>query len=57
LAILPVADRNAFGRLGRLRGVPLEEHLTRLDAIRDRLLAAFRNISPADFRRASLSGV
>jgi uncharacterized damage-inducible protein DinB len=50
-ALLPHTDRDARGRLTRVEGVGLDEHLGRLDAIRDRLLAAFREMSVEEFRR------
>ena len=50
-ALLPHTARDARGRLTRVEGVGLDEHLGRLDAIRDRLLAAFREMSVEEFRR------
>lgn len=50
-ALLPHEDRDKRGRLTRLQGVGLDAYLVRLDAIRDRLLAAFREMPLAEFRR------
>jgi uncharacterized damage-inducible protein DinB len=50
-ALLPHADRDERGRLTRLQGVGLAEHLGRLDAIRARVLAAFRGMALEEFRR------
>jgi uncharacterized damage-inducible protein DinB len=50
-ALLPHADRDERGFLTRIQGVGLDEHLGRLDAIRDRVLTAFRELSLAEFRR------
>src|SRR5262249_46693657 len=50
-ALLPHPIRGAGGRLTRLRGADLDEHLARLDYIRAQLLAAFRPMSLAEFRR------
>lgn len=44
-------DRDAQGRLSMLRGETLEEHLHRLDLVRQYLLAAFRGMSLQEFRR------
>ena len=43
--------RDKQGRLSAVRGVPLEEHLGRLDFARDQLLQVYRAMSLADFRR------
>ena len=51
VASLPHEDRDERGRLTRLQGVGLDAYVGRLDAIRDRLLAAFREMSLAEFRR------
>ena len=51
-ALLPHAARDPRGHLTRVQGVGLDEHLGRLDAIRDRVLAAFCGMSPEEFRRA-----
>jgi uncharacterized damage-inducible protein DinB len=51
VALLPHAARDKHGRLTEIPGVGLDEHLRRLDAIRDRLLAAFRGMAPEEFRR------
>ena len=43
--------RDRQGRLSAVRGVPLEEHLRRLDFARDQLREVFRAMTLADFRR------
>ncbi len=43
--------RDKQGRLSAVQGVPLEDHLRRLDFARDRLLQVYRTMSLADFRR------
>jgi uncharacterized damage-inducible protein DinB len=50
-ALLPHAHRDERGRLTQLQGVTLDEHLRRLDDIRERVLAAFREVKPEEFRR------
>jgi uncharacterized damage-inducible protein DinB len=50
-ALLPHADRDEQGRLTGLAGIELGAHLGRLDTIRARVLAAFRGMSHAEFRR------
>jgi uncharacterized damage-inducible protein DinB len=50
--LFPYNVRNATGRLTPVTGRTLEEHDTLLDAVRARLLAAFRAMSIDDFRRA-----
>ena len=50
-ALLPHEDRDERGLLTRLQGVGLDAYLGRLDAIRDRLLAAFRELPLEEFRR------
>jgi uncharacterized damage-inducible protein DinB len=52
VALLPHADRDERGRLTRLQGIGLDEHLRRLDAIRGQVLTAFREMSLVEFRRA-----
>ena len=47
-------DRDAQGHLSMLRGETLEEHLHRLDLVRQYLLAAFRGMSLQEFRRSRL---
>ena len=49
--LLPDPDRDERGGLTRLRGVSLDAHLGRLDAIRARVLAAFRGMSLEEFCR------
>ncbi|MDX1665095.1 MAG: DinB family protein [Candidatus Promineifilaceae bacterium] len=43
--------RNEQGRLFPAEGESLEEHIARLDAIRARLMEAFRELTDVDFRR------
>ena len=50
-ALFPLDVRDASGRLSPCSNVALADHLARLDAIRARLLATFRTMSPAEFRR------
>lgn len=40
-AIFPAPDRTEDGRLAIVSGVPLDEHLRRLDLVRERLIAHF----------------
>lgn len=51
LALLPPDVRDAGGRLVEVRGLPLAEHLRRLDATRAVLLAHTRGMDAADLRR------
>jgi uncharacterized damage-inducible protein DinB len=44
-------DRDAHGRLSVLAGATLDEHLQRLDLVRQHLLAAFRDMTLEEFRR------
>jgi uncharacterized damage-inducible protein DinB len=44
-------DRDVQGRLSPLRGETLEEHLHRLDLVRQHLLASFRGMTLQEFRR------
>jgi uncharacterized damage-inducible protein DinB len=48
-AILPLPDRDGFGRLSVVTGVRLDEHLARLDTVRAHLLNTF-----SDFTREQL---
>lgn len=50
-ALFPFDVRDATGALVDLRGVSLDEHLHRLDAVRALLLEAFRGMSLDEFRR------
>jgi uncharacterized damage-inducible protein DinB len=45
------ADRDAQGHLSSVQGVALEEHLRRLDLVREHLLASFRGMTLEEFRR------
>jgi uncharacterized damage-inducible protein DinB len=50
-ALLPWDVRDASGRLTAVLGLALDEHLARLDATRQALLASFRTITLADYGR------
>jgi uncharacterized damage-inducible protein DinB len=50
-ALFPLDVREADGRLIPCSGLSLAEHLARLEATRALLHAAFRAMSPAEFRR------
>lgn len=52
VALFPHDVRDERGRLTPVRGLDLEAHLRRLDAVRERLWAVFGAMAPADFRRA-----
>ena len=47
-AIFPHPDRTEDGRLVVVSGVPLDEHLYRLDLVRDRLIAHFTTMTSED---------
>jgi uncharacterized damage-inducible protein DinB len=49
--LFTVSDRDADERLSPLRGESLEEHLHRLDLVRQHLLVAFRSMTLHEFRR------
>jgi uncharacterized damage-inducible protein DinB len=49
--LLPYDDRDRAGLLTAVQGFPLAQHLQRLEGVRAYLLAAFRDMSLADFRR------
>lgn len=51
VALFPYDVRDAEGRLTEVKGVPLAEHLHRLDFTRNALLTAFQSITLTDFRR------
>lgn len=44
------ADRDTQGHLSSVQGVSLEEHLRRLDLVREHLLASFRGMTLEEFR-------
>ena len=44
-AILPLPDRDGFGRLSIVTGASIEEHFSRLDAVRARLLEVFSELT------------
>src|SRR5262249_29663121 len=46
-----VADRDGQGQLSPLLGAGLEDHLRRLDLVRQHLLASFRGMTLEEFRR------
>jgi uncharacterized damage-inducible protein DinB len=50
-ALLPYDVRDAQGVLTAVRGLTLEQHLARLDAVRAALLEAYRALSLEAFRR------
>jgi len=50
-ALFPHDVRDARGALTAVHGAGLDEHLRRLDAVRARLIGAFRGLSIDDFRR------
>ena len=52
VALFPEDVRDEQGRLVTAQGADLATHLRRLDTVRAHLLAAFREMSPADFNRA-----
>ena len=49
--LFPLDVRDASGRLSPCPDVALADHLARLDDVRARLLATFRTMSAAEFRR------
>lgn len=50
-ALFPMEMRDGDGNLSIVAGEPLESHLARLAAVRERLLATFREMSGGDFYR------
>ncbi len=50
-ALFPLDARDQGSHLSSLQGVPLEEHLQRLQTIRDTLLEEFKAMTLEDFRR------
>jgi uncharacterized damage-inducible protein DinB len=51
VALFPEEVRDEAGRLVTARGMSLGDHLERLRAVREHLLAGFRGMSLAEFRR------
>lgn len=51
MPLFPEDVRDENEQLAAARGYSLQEHLDRLDAVRDLLLSAFREMPLADFRR------
>lgn len=52
MALFPYDVRDRQGNLSVVTGVNLEEHLHRLDIVREALLTAFRTMSLEEFRRS-----
>ena len=50
-ALFPYATRNERGHLTQVQGISLEEHLKRLQTVRELLLAVFQQMDLGDFRR------
>ena len=50
-ALFPYDARDQHGLLTSIQGVVLEEHLARLDAVRQHILAAYQAMNIHDFRR------
>jgi uncharacterized damage-inducible protein DinB len=44
-AILPLPDRDGFGRLSVITGLALEEHLARLDSVRAKVIEVFSDLT------------
>jgi uncharacterized damage-inducible protein DinB len=51
LTLFPYPDRDAHGALTAPPAMSMDQHLQRLDIVRDRLLAAFATLTPEEFRR------
>ena len=49
--VFTVSDRDTEGHLNAIRGTSLEEHLQRLNLVREHLLASFRAMTLQEFRR------
>jgi hypothetical protein len=49
--LFPAQDRDDSGRLTPIPGATLVDHLARLDAVREHLLASFRGMTVQEFRR------
>jgi len=50
-ALFPYPHRNSQGLLTQIRGMGLDEHLRRLESVRDLLLDVYRRMGLDDFRR------
>jgi uncharacterized damage-inducible protein DinB len=50
-ALFPHDARDQQGLLTSIQGVALSEHLARLEAVRERILAAYHDMDLVDFRR------
>jgi uncharacterized damage-inducible protein DinB len=50
-ALLPLAARDNQSQLSSIRGLPLQEHLQRLETVRNALLQEFKPMTLEDFRR------
>lgn len=50
-ALFPYVTRDEQGQLTQVEGITLEEHLGRLQRVRDLLLGAYRKMDRAEFRR------
>lgn len=51
VALFPYDDRDTQGHLTHVQGMTLEQHLERLDFVRQRLLREFQPMSLQEFRR------
>lgn len=51
-ALFPHETRDAQGHLTQVQQFTLEQHLSRLEAVRERLLDVYQRMDLADFRRA-----
>lgn len=52
VALFPYPVRDEQGLLTKVEGVPLAEHMMRLDAVRQQVLDIFQSMSLVDFQRA-----
>ena len=50
-ALFPYATRDEQGHLTQVQGISLEEHLKRLEIVRELLLAVFQRMDLSEFRR------
>jgi uncharacterized damage-inducible protein DinB len=51
VALFPYPDRDAHGALTVPPAMSLDQHLQRLDFVRERLLTTFATLTPEDYRR------